>query len=466
MMRSLVWTFWFALILSIVGTFSTSVFLMKQWNRFVSYSQIEGPTNYPFQILSKEIETALNQNGNLEMLLLNNPMIEFGEVYLVNPAGDDVLGRTLPEKITMTQSSLDVISVKNLSSTRPPFFVRGIESDRGEFFSVVFRLDSTSFPFWNLFKRFGLYWVLFAALIVSGLISWWLAIKITRPIQHLALASDRQGDGDLGTQIDGKILQREDEIGGLARQLQASGTKIQTLLKKQQEFLRDVSHEVRAPLARLQVSAETLELDTNDRRALNQIKQEVQIIDQLVQDLLHLAHFDRPSQIHKIENIPLPILIDLCVERSQMLASRKNVLITVKDIDQRDQSITGVRFLLDRALDNLMNNAIRHSPEYGKIQISCEIDKENCCIRIWDQGEGVSEDNLDEIFEPFFRVDSSRNRQTGGFGLGLSLVKRIAELHEGLVIASNRPNGFEVKLIIPLNTKKPESAPEVHDNKG
>ena len=156
-MRSLVWTFWFALILSIVGTFSTSVFLMKQWNRFVSYSQIEGPTNYPFQILSKEIETALNQNGNLEMLLLNNPMIEFGEVYLVNPAGDDVLGRTLPEKITMTQSSLDVISVKNLSSTRPPFFVRGIESDRGEFFSVVFRLDSTSFPFWNLFQSFSRY---------------------------------------------------------------------------------------------------------------------------------------------------------------------------------------------------------------------------------------------------------------------------------------------------------------------
>ena len=224
-----------------------------------------------------------------------------------------------------------------------------------------------------------------------------------RPIQHLALASDRQGEGDLGTQIDGKILQREDEIGGLAQQLQASGIKIQNLLKKQQEFLRDVSHEVRAPLARLQVSAETLELDTNDRRALNQIKQEVQVIDQLVQDLLHLAHFDRPSQIHKIENIPLPILIDLCVERSQMLASRKNVLIISQRYRPTRPSVTGVQFLLDRALDNLMNNAIRHSPEYGEITVSCEIGKENCCLRIWDQGDGVAEDSLEEIFEPFVR---------------------------------------------------------------
>ena len=76
--------------------------------------------------------------------------------------------------------------------------------------------------------------------------------------------------------------------------------------------------------------------------------------------------------------------------------------------------------------------------------------QKHCCLCVWDEGEGVSEESLEEIFEPFFRIDSSRNRQTGGFGLGLSLVKSIAELHKGSVIASNHPNGFEVKLILPL----------------
>ena len=121
-----------------------------------------------------------------------------------------------------------------------------------------------------------------------------------------------------------------------------------------------------------------------------------------------------------------------------------------KDKNWQDFNITGIKFLLDRALDNLISNAVRHSPKNGKIEIRCEIDKKHCCLSVWDEGEGVSEESLEEIFEPFFRIDSSRNRQTGGFGLGLSLVKSIAELHKGSVIASNHPNGFEVKLILPL----------------
>ena len=107
--------------------------------------------------------------------------------------------------------------------------------------------------------------------------------------------------------------------------------------------------------------------------------------------------------------------------------------------------------MLDRALDNLINNAVRYSPDNSKIEIKCEIQEEYCNLGIWDQGEGVNEKSLQDIFEPFFRLDSSRNRQTGGFGLGLSLVKRILEFHNGSVIASNHPKGFFVVLSIPLS---------------
>ena len=441
-MRNLVWTFWLALILAIVGTFVTSIVLVRQWNTYTNFSQIEGRPNYPLRELSKEVEILLNNDGNLENVLLDNPIIEFGDTYLVNSLGIDVLDRTLPEEIMM---NLDGQSI-----SRQPIFSQTIKANSGELYTLIFRFDLRSRPLWNLFKRFGLYWVFFVAFVISGVISWWLAIKTVRPIQDIAFASGLHDEEDFLSKIDVKILKRPDEIGELARQLQLSGMKIQELIKKQKDLLRDVSHEVRTPLARLQIATETLQLDAGDERALNQIKDEILIIDQLVQDLLHLSHFDRPSKSHQIENFKVNTLVDEFIERSKILASTKNLSITSSSTNTNNVDVKGNKFLLDRALDNLMSNAIRHSPNNSEIEIKTEIDNENCYISISDQGEGVIEESLEKIFEPFHRLDTSRNRETGGFGLGLSLVKQIVELHKGSVNAFNHPNGLLVKLSIPL----------------
>ena len=441
-MRNLVWTFWLALILAIVGTFVTSIVLVRQWNTYTNFSQIEGRPNYPLRELSKEVEILLNNDGNLENVLLDNPIIEFGDTYLVNSLGIDVLDRTLPEEIMM---NLDGQSI-----SRQPIFSQTIKANSGELYTLIFRFDLRSRPLWNLFKRFGLYWVFFVAFVISGVISWWLAIKTVRPIQDIAFASGLHDEEDFLSKIDVKILKRPDEIGELARQLQLSGIKIQELIKKQKDLLRDVSHEVRTPLARLQIATETLQLDAGDKRALNQIKDEILIIDQLVQDLLHLSHFDRPSKSHQIENFKVNTLVDEFIERSKILTSTKNLSITSSSTNTNNVDVKGNKFLLDRALDNLMSNAIRHSPNNSEIEIKTEIDNENCYISISDQGEGVIEESLEKIFEPFHRLDTSRNRETGGFGLGLSLVKQIVELHKGSVNAFNHPNGLLVKLSIPL----------------
>ena len=441
-MRNLVWTFWLALILAIVGTFVTSIVLVRQWNTYTNFSQIEGRPNYPLRELSKEVEILLNNDGNLENVLLDNPIIEFGDTYLVNSLGIDVLDRNLPEEIMM---NLDGQSI-----SRQPIFSQTIKANSGELYTLIFRFDLRSRPLWNLFKRFGLYWVFFVAFVISGVISWWLAIKTVRPIQDIAFASGLHDEEDFLSKIDVKILKRPDEIGELARQLQLSGIKIQELIKKQKDLLRDVSHEVRTPLARLQIATETLQLDAGDKRALNQIKDEILIIDQLVQDLLHLSHFDRPSKSHQIENFKVNTLVDEFIERSKILASTKNLSITSSSTNTNNVDVNGNKFLLDRALDNLMSNAIRHSPNNSEIEIKTEIDNENCYISISDQGEGVIEESLEKIFEPFHRLDTSRNRETGGFGLGLSLVKQIVELHKGSVNAFNHPNGLLVKLSIPV----------------
>lgn len=438
----MVWTFWFALILACTGTFISSAILMNQWNSFKNYSDIDDRPNYPIQKLSNEIEVTLNQKkGNLKELLLNNPIAEIGDIYLIDSSGLDLLGRPIPEDLNNSQEKF---------FNKQPAVTQTITTNSGERFFLIFRINVDR-PVWSLFKRFGLYWVIFATFIVSGLVSWWLASRTVRPIQDIANASSLHGEGDFLAKINKKTLQRRDEIGELARQLQTSGIKIQELLKKQKDFLRDVSHEVRTPLARLQIATETLELDAGDEKSLNQIKEEVLIINQLVQDLLHLSHFDRPSQSNNIENFSILDLVTECINRSEIQAKPKDVSIKLKDEDLDDINVKGIRFLLDRALDNVISNAIRHSPNGGCVEIIYEQEEDSCCLSVWDQGDGVNELSLQEIFEPFVRLDTSRNRQTGGFGLGLSLVKKIMDLHKGEVRAENHANGFVIRLIIPLS---------------
>lgn len=441
-MRNLVWTFWLALVLAVFVTLISSIFLTRQWSSFQLFSQLENNTKNYLQILSVEIQNSIDKKSELENILLRSPINEYGEIYLVNSSGLDVLNRNMPEEI-MNNLRGQPIKVQTL-------FSRVIKLDSGELYSLIIRPYSPR-PLWNLFKKFGLFWIVLAALVVTGLISWWLAIKFARPIKHIAEASSVRRGGHILPAIDSKVLNRRDEIGKLARQLRESGMKIQDLIKNQKDLLRDVSHEVRSPLARLQVAAETLELDSKDKKALNQIKDEVTIIDQLVQDLLHLSHFDRPSVSHKIERFPLSDLVNECIKRTVIVAKKKNLSLKINPESQKDIHINAIKLLIERALDNVINNAIRYSPQNGQITISFEKNNKYCLLKIHDEGEGVNDKDLEKIFEPFFRLDSSRNRQTGGFGLGLSLVKRILDLHKGSVAAFNHLDGFMIEMKIPLH---------------
>ena len=440
-MRSLVWTIWLALIFAIIGTLITSVLLVKQWTNYLAYSQLEGRPRYPLQALAIEIEVALNNGGTANEILLASPLNNFGEIYLLNPAGLDTLDRSLPKAFASTSDQ----SV----SAPGPIFTQKIETAEGEIFSLIFRFDSPQ-PVWTIFKSLGLFWVLLTTLVISGIISWLLAVMILRPLRLIAEASDLDNEHDILNKIDPQTLNRRDEIGELARHLKAAGVQIANLLQKQKDFLRDVSHEVRTPLARLQIASETLELDPDDHKAVSQIKSEVLVIDQLVQDLLHLSHFDRPAQSRDIETIDFLRIVELCVERSRILADSRDIKLQIESSHSNGMKIEGVGFLMDRALDNLLTNAIRYSPQNSTVRVITRREKEYCSLEVWDQGEGVEEDSVEDIFEPFFRTDSSRNRSTGGFGLGLPLVKKIMELHSGTVAAANEDSGFVVRLKMPL----------------
>ena len=196
-MRSLVWTIWLALIFAIIGTLITSVLLVKQWTNYLAYSQLEGRPRYPLQALAIEIETALNNGGNANEILLASPLNNFGEIYLLNPAGLDTLDRSLPKAFAST-------SDQSVSAPQP-IFTQKIETAEGEIFSLIFRFDSPQ-PVWTIFKRPGLFWVLLTTLVISGIISWLLAVMILRPLRLIAEASNLDNEHDILNKIDPQTL--------------------------------------------------------------------------------------------------------------------------------------------------------------------------------------------------------------------------------------------------------------------
>ncbi|MEM9620103.1 MAG: HAMP domain-containing sensor histidine kinase [Pseudomonadota bacterium] len=438
------------MLLAVLGTFVTSALVMSQWQRFESYAQAQGRPHVLLQTLAGDIERVLHDPQALQVVLENNAMSEFGQVYLIDPTGADVLNRPIPADITMS----DPTRSEEMGATPAPaplILARAIRADNGAQYFMIFRFDWPRHPVWVLFRWFGLTWVLIASLVVSGLVSAWLATIVVRPIKKLVAASDRHGRGEFDARIEQNLLLRRDEIGELSRQLSTSAKQIETLMHRQKDFLRDVSHEVRTPLARLQVAAESVELDPGDDRAVAQIQREVEVIDQLVQDILHLSRLDRVQPSHHFEPVSLTHLLTECIESAEPLASRKQVALKPHFDAEGPLRVRGVSVLLQRAVDNLLTNALRYSPAQSTIEVACQREGSVCCVQIGDEGPGVPSENLQTIFEPFVRLDAARQRETGGFGLGLPLVRRIVELHQGSITACrNHPSGLRLKVWLPL----------------
>ena len=449
-MRSLTWKLWAALLFASLSTFAISTLVITQWHRFESFSEAQGRPHALLHTLAADIEEALSDRPTLASLLQENLMTKFGTVYLIDTTGADVLNRPIPVDFATSIPDAGEPSRSTTAGPRqPPIFARAIRSAQGEVFFMMFRFDAPEHPAWAVFRWFGLTWVLAASILISGLFSIWLAHLIVRPIRQLSEASERHGDGELDTHIDHKLLKRQDELGALARQLKLSGSKIRSLMQQQRDFFRDISHEVRTPLARLRVAAESVEIDPDDKPALQRIQQEVETVDQLVQDVLHLSRLDQPLTLPQLDAVDLSNVVNHSVQRARVLAAQKHITIDVKN-EQNNMLVDGVDALLGRALDNVLTNAIRYSPENSTVSIDCDHSHDLCCIRVCDQGPGVPEAELENIFVPFVRTDTARQRETGGFGLGLPLVKQIMQYHEGTVSAkNNRPCGLNVTLTVP-----------------
>jgi len=290
------------------------------------------------------------------------------------------------------------------------------------------------------------------AAIISALVSLLLARYLAAPLGQLSRASRQLATGDLSVRVGAPLDRRRDEFGQLALDMDEMAARLQLLQQANQRLLRDVSHELRSPLARLRVA---LEIARNKDQSLvvdelNRIELESERLENLVDEVLGLLRESSGVQELKLSHFDLADLL-------QDLADTVNYEMGDghEEIELHIQSpllLDADRELLWRVFENLLRNALIHSGHAGGIRISASrIDGKQIQVSVLDAGPGIDETHINRVFEPFYRVDEARNRGSGGHGLGLAIAASAVRRHGGRISASNRrQGGLEVRVVLPV----------------
>jgi len=298
------------------------------------------------------------------------------------------------------------------------------------------------------------------AIILSGLVCYLLAWSITSPVARLRKAAQSLASGDLSARAGAPVGGRRGELTELMRDFDRMAERIEGLVDSQSRLLKDVSHELRSPLARLSVALglarqrATPEVAPELESALNRIEIEADRLNQLIQRLLTISRLESGSDgLHKTQ-LSLRDLVEQVARDAEYETPGRGCRVTADAADEF--LVEADPDLLRSAVENAVRNATRYTAEGTTVEVRLERQQaangngEEIVIRVLDSGPGVPDEALAKIFEPFYRLDDARNRQTGGAGLGLSIADRAIRLHGGQLRASNRKEGgLEVEIRIP-----------------
>jgi two-component system sensor histidine kinase CpxA len=224
--------------------------------------------------------------------------------------------------------------------------------------------------------------------------------------------------------------------------------RIETLLTAERRLLQDISHELRSPLARLSFAAELTKTAEDRNAAAARVAKEIERLTNLVGALVEVTRVEGDPSSRRVEHVDANGLVQDLLEASRMEADAHGCRFHFES--NGPAPIHGDRELLRRAIENVLRNAIRYAPEGSAVDVRLEAVAGMASISVRDYGPGVPEDMLPRIFQPFFRVDGSRDSQTGGVGLGLAIANRAIGAHHGRITAENAGPGLRVRMDIPL----------------
>jgi two-component system sensor histidine kinase CpxA len=287
--------------------------------------------------------------------------------------------------------------------------------------------------------------------LVSGFICYLLARYLTTPIFRLREASQQLAVGNLSTRAAAGMERRRDEFGALVRDFNTMAARIEELVSSQRQLIYDISHELRSPLARLNVALDLGRSRKGDDSAFDHMEQDLACLNDMIERLLTVARLDTSATAIPMAKIDLGKLVSQIILSAEFELQERNGNVHLTS--QGQYLVHGNAELLHSSIENVIRNAIRYTglANSVEVQLSGAADPAFVRILVRDHGEGVPEAELANIFEPFYRVADDRNRQSGGTGLGLAIADRVVRIHGGTIKAHNTlPHGLEVEMLLPL----------------
>ncbi len=305
----------------------------------------------------------------------------------------------------------------------------------------AYRLIATGrppFTRWSFLPYYGL------ILLVVAVLCWMLAINIAAPLRALAQTVERFGRGDLSARVESR---RRDEIGDVSRAFDRMADRIATLVTAERRLLQDISHELRSPLARLSFAAELTRTAPDRDAAVARMNKEIERLTNLVGALVEVTRVEGDPSSRRMDDVDLNQLVTELLETGRVETDAHGCRFHFDS--SGPLPVRGDRELLRRAVENVLRNAIRYAPEGTIIDVKLESADGKAVVSVRDYGPGVPEEMLPTIFQPFVRVDGSRDSQTGGMGLGLAIAHRAVSAHYGMLNAENAGPGLRVRMEIP-----------------
>jgi two-component system, OmpR family, sensor histidine kinase CpxA len=290
---------------------------------------------------------------------------------------------------------------------------------------------------------------LLVAFSVSGVICYLLTIYLTGPILRLREVAQQLAQGKLSTRATPIIERRGDELGALARDFNTMADHIQELISTQRQLILDISHELRSPLARLNVALDLAKEGKAGNLPFDRMESDLTRLDEMIGRLLMIAKVDTASMPVEMTSVDLTEIVGQIVDDARFEAQKRDVVVVIEA--REHYHVRGNAELLHSAIENIVRNAVRYTSVGTSVEVSLKReDNSQLSIEIRDHGNGVPDNELGRIFQPFHRVAEARDRESGGVGLGLAIADRIVRLHGGFIRAENiQPSGLKILIEIP-----------------
>ena len=447
-MHSLYWriflAFWAALALILVGTVTVAV--------NATAHRTDRPWIQRGQLYAQAAR-AFESGGAaaLDNWLQSLPGELFSRTFVVGPDGREILGRPLPATLSAPAAGTPTPGSNREASAGAIAPIGGalvlVEANGQSYHVVVGPVRDTPRLFGELELPGVPLAILLIAIAASAAVCYFLARYLAAPVDQLRLAIGQMASGDLDVRVPPALRARQDDLGLLAGDLDAMAQRLRQLLEAKHQLLRDVSHELRSPLTRLQLALSLARREHSGAdRYLARIGCEADRLEQLIARTLRLVRLERAADAlieqHTLDAAELlhNIAADVAIE-----ADARGCLVNVQAPE--GLWVRGDPELLRSAFENVIRNAVRFSPTDAVVVVSArrvpsETRGEAVEIAVHDSGPGVPEKELTEIFEPFYRVDAAREHQgSAGEGLGLAIAAKALAAHRGSICAENMPGG-------------------------